>query len=253
MHHLGNGVCAQHLVYRVRRNGDHELTVVHQHGRHVGQVELARAVRVAQLAQALEKRVRAEGVDAAVDLAEALRLGQQVRRERLLLHDGFHVTGAVLFAQHAAITGRVGRNGGQDGHGRVILQVRVAQPCDGLRTNERHIAGQHQQMLRCSSAGVAVPVAHALQCVAGAQLLRLQDELYTSSGRRGLYLFRLVAHHHRDAVCRNDRLCRCNHVQQQRPAAHLVQHLGPRAAQAGALARSHDDYAKLVRRLTHQS
>ena len=66
-----------------------------------------------------------EGVDAGVDLADLVLLGAEL----LLLDDGLDLVGdtAILHAAHdASVAERIGRGGGEDGHGRRALQVEVA-------------------------------------------------------------------------------------------------------------------------------
>ena len=108
------------------------------------------------------------------------------------------------------------------------------------------VARQHQQVLRRRDPAGGVPVADTLQGVPGAKLLRLN--IKPDARRRGcsLPLLCLVTHHNDDAAGRNLRLCRGDHMQQKSPAAHLVQHLGPGAAQTCAFACRHDDDAKPV-------
>ena len=63
MHHLGNGVRAQHLVHAFRLHGDDALAVGNQHGRDVGQVVLAMRVVGGKGIELAKQRRGAKAID----------------------------------------------------------------------------------------------------------------------------------------------------------------------------------------------
>ena len=96
-------------------------------------------------------------------------------------------------AQDAAVAGGIGRHGGEDGHGGVLAQMQIADASDGLRPDQRHIAGEHQQMLRKRLAREREVRLDHLHGVAGAALLLLQHELHAGGRDGGLHALGLVA------------------------------------------------------------
>ena len=84
VHHLGDGVGAQHLVHAPGLQGHDALAVGDQQGGNVRQVELAVGVVGGEQVELAEERRGLEAVDAGVDLAG----GELGGRERLLLDDG---------------------------------------------------------------------------------------------------------------------------------------------------------------------
>jgi hypothetical protein len=59
--------------------------------------------------------------------------------------------------------------------------VKLPEPLDGLRPDERHVAREHQNVLVAGDG-----LARALDGVAGAALLGLLDETNAGGGHRGL-------------------------------------------------------------------
>ena len=243
VHHLGDGVGAQHLVHALGLQGHDALAVGHQQGCHVRQVELAVRVIGAEQVELAEERLSLEAIDPGVDLAR----GKLGRRQRLLLDDGKHIGLACGEAQDAAVAGGILGDRGQDGHRRPLFQVQLAERRERLGADQRNVARENQQVLRKRRAGELQPGLEHMHGVAGAALVWLRDKRDTRGGHCGLHPLRLVAHDAIDRFGGNQRLCRTNDVQQQGASAHLVQHLGPLAVEPRALARGHDGYCKTCR------
>lgn len=246
VHHFRDGVGAEDFVDGISGDGDDAFFIVDHHGRDVREIELAGGVGVLQAAEAVKELLRIEGVDAAVDLAQALGCGEHVIRERLLFDDARDIIGAILLAQDAAVACGVVRDGREDGHGSVFAQMRVAQLCDGLRADERDVAGEDEKIFwRCDFVGMK-PLLYALESVAGAKLFGLEDEAHTRGGGGCFDAVCLMAHNDKDVFSGNGGLCCVDDVQQQSLAADGVEDLGERTLQAGTFTRSHDDNAEVV-------
>jgi hypothetical protein len=128
------------------------------------------------------------------------------------------------------------RLGGNQGHGRVLGLVKLPELPDGLRADERGVAGEHQDVLVAGDG-----LSGALDGVAGAVLLFLIDEANAGGGHRRLDQLGLVADHGVDVGRGHDLAGSGNHVAQQGLAADLVQNLGPARLEAGSFAGGHDD------------
>ena len=140
VHHLGDGVGAEDFVDALGLDGDDAFAVGDQHGGDVGEVELAVGVVGGEGVELAEEGFGFEAVDAGVDLGRR----QLVGHERLLLDDGGDFGLAGCGAQDAAIAGGVVGDGGEDGHGGVFAEVELADRGDGLRADERDVAGEDE-------------------------------------------------------------------------------------------------------------
>ena len=243
VHHLGDGVGAQHLVHAAGLERDDALAVGHQQRGDVRQIELAVGVVGGEQVELAEERRSLEAVDSGVDL----RRGELGGRERLLFDDGEHLGLARGEAQDASIASGVLGDRGEDGHRRALFQVQLAERGERFGADQRNVARENEEMVRKRRAGELQPGLEHLHGVAGSALVWLRDKRDTRAGDRGLHAPGLVAD---DAVylsVADQRLCRCNDVQQQGSSADLVQHLGPLAVEPRALARGHDGYCKTCR------
>ena len=175
--------------------------------------------------KAWPKLVESKRVDAGIDLVDGALLVGELR----IFHDGGD--GAVLAAQDAPITGRIGDFSREDGGGGVALFVDARQRCQRLGADQRGVSRQHDHVFRAfrksaprDEHGVTGALLRLLQDGADAQ--RLDD-------RRDL--LGLMANHG-DNRARFQRLARAHHVFDQRTAAGAMQHFGQRRLQASALA-----------------
>ena len=80
--------------------------------------------------------------------------------------------------------------------------------------------------------------------MSGTALLRLQNELHARARHRALHALCLMPDDAQNALRWRHRLRGRNHMQQQRPSANLVQHLGPLRLQPRALARGHNGHTE---------
>ena len=134
-----------------------------------------------------------------------------------------------VLAEDAAVTGGIGRLGGEDRHRRLVGDVKVAHPLDRLGTDQRHVSRQHQHMREALQR-----FASYHQRVSGSALLALQHEVDAGGLQRLTHQFGLVPDDGEDVLRRNDLAGRGDHVGQQRLAGDLVQHLGMPRLQARA-------------------
>jgi len=112
------------------------LFLPHKNAGHIRQVVLTMRIVRLQFADQLEEGIGLEGVDARVDFAHRFLL----RRQRLLFHNGNHLRRSRPLADHPPIAKRIRRRSRQNGHRRPLSQVKVAQPRNRLRRQQRHIA-----------------------------------------------------------------------------------------------------------------
>ncbi len=148
----------------------------------------------------------------------------------------FTPVGAGAGADHAAVPFGIRRFGGQDGHGRLLGQVKITYLGDGLRANQGDVAGEHQDVF--VSLGL---FAGAHDGVSGAPLVSLQDKLHAGVFHRGTHAFRLMTDYHVDVPGGYHLSCRGYHVRQERAAADFVENLGPFGFEPRALSRRHND------------
>ena len=243
VHHLGDGVGAQHLVHARGLERDDALAVGHQQGCDVRQVELAVRVVGGDQVELAEQRRGLEAVDSGVDLGR----GELVWAEGFLLDDRRDLGRTRGAAQDATVAGWVRGNSSEDGHCGVLEQMLFTERGERLRADHRNVARENKQVLWKRRAGDLQPSLEHLHGVAGAALVWLRDKRDTGGGRRGLHALRLVADDAIDLIGGDELLCHCDDVQQQGASAHLVQHLGPLAVEPRALARGHDGYCKTCR------
>src|SRR5579859_4513668 len=84
-----------------------------------------------------------ESVDAGVDLARLLLRFCK----RLLFHDGLDAMAAGSGAKYPPVTERVVGLSGQNRHSSVAVDMKVADAGDGFGADQRHVAGEHQDVL----------------------------------------------------------------------------------------------------------
>ena len=152
--------------------------------------------------------------------------------ERLLLDDRFHVWRFRRLAQNAAVGSGILERGGQDGHGRLLSLVELPELLEGLRADERHVSGEHQNVLVAGDG-----FARTLDGVASAALFGLLDETDAGGGNRCFDPLGLVANDGINVAGRNNLAGGGNDVGQQGLSADLMQHLGAAGVEASALAR----------------
>ena len=114
-----------------------------------------------------EQRFGLEGVDAGVDFAIPACSGASDFCSTMASTS----SPPAATADDAAVTGGVGRLGREDGHRRLMRQVKIADSGDCLGPDERHISGEHQHGV---VGGERLAALH--QGVSGAKLLALFDE-----------------------------------------------------------------------------
>ena len=162
------------------------MPVTDQHADDVGEVPLPLDVVVGERRQRLVEHRRIEGVHRGVDLGDRpLLLGGVA-----VLDDGGDLTGDL--ADHAAVAGGIGQVDAEHRGGGAGGGVAVIERGDGLRADQRHVAGQDDNH---------VARVEALQPdgggVARAELLGLMSRWGVGWQGSG-YLVRLVADHHHD-------------------------------------------------------
>jgi len=128
----------------------------------------------------------------------------------------------------------------------VLGEVELAEAADGLRTDERDVAGEDEQMLGGFVRVEGEVGLEHLQGVAGAALFGLQDEADAGGFDGGFYAVRLVADDAVDVVGRDDGGGRGDDVREQGAAADLVEDFGAAGLEAGALAGGHDGDCEVV-------
>lgn len=182
--------------------GQDWFAVVLQDGGDLGEVELSVRVVGGELVDTGEEVRDVEGVDAGVDFAD-LFLG---RCELLLLDDGVDVIGAYAVddaAHDASVAEWIGGLGGEDGHRRGICDVEVAYSGNRFRSDERHVSAENQDVVVF---GECLTALH--ECVSGAALLLLLDELRSERAEFGAHAFGFMADDAEDVGGRND-VTRC--------------------------------------------
>ena len=237
VHHLLDGVGAQHFFSRAGgADGYDSFPVGGEQGGDIGEVQLAVGVVGGERVELREERGGTEAVDAGVDL----RRGELVVCERLLLDDGLHLRRSIRDTEDAAVARGVGWYGGEDGHGRAFGEVEVAECLEGGGLDEGDVAREDKKVFRSGLAACDEVLAKLLHGVAGAALLRLQDEVNAGGGCGGTDYLRLVADDAVDLRGGGDGLGCGDDMQQQRLAADLMKDFGTAGLQTRAFARSHD-------------
>ena len=125
--------------------------------------------------------------------------------------------------------------GGEQRHCGFLRKMEVAQLLDGLRGDERSIAGEHDDQIVGSQR-----FAGDHQGVAGAALFLLQHESYPGSGHGAADAIRFMSDDGKNVASRDHLAGGCDYVGQKRFPSNLVQHLGMFRLQAGAFARGQD-------------
>ena len=145
LHDLGDlgqldaGVDAQALGGVVGGERQHGAAGVAADLEHVGEVELALGVVIADPGQRVEQGAGVEAVEAGVALVDRRLIGRGV----LLLDDALDLP--VGIADDAAVAGGVVQLHGEHHHGGVVLVAHLCQAGDGLGLDERAVAGEHRQ------------------------------------------------------------------------------------------------------------
>ena len=179
-----------------------------------------------------KKRCGAEDVDAGVDFRNVLLVWGQ----GFLFDDGFDFRRIDRMAHDAAVAGGIVGNGGQNSHGCLLRPMKLPKGFDGFRANERHIAGENENVfVACYG------FASALHGVARAALLRLVDKANACSSDGGFHAVSLVADDSVGVLRGGDVASCSDDVREQRLASDLVKNLWAAGFETGSLARRHDD------------
>ena len=210
---FGAGIPAQNFA-RVRRLPcHHPLPRLAQHFRHIGQVVLGVGIVGRKFPDVCVEFLDRKNVETGIDLANLLLR----RTRRLFLDDRLHLGATCSFPQHPAVSGRILQVGAQQCHRRLLLQMKIPQVSNRLRSNQRRVARKHNDV---------VVSRQRLAChhkrMAGAPLLGLQDEVHTRVLRRGLYALGFVADDRVNILRGHDTHCGPNDMLQQRLAADFM-------------------------------
>ena len=244
---LALGVDAERLGGIGEAVEDHPLAGRRGGGRGVGQVQLALGVVRRQAVKIGEDRRRAESVEPGVDGRH-----RQLRRPGVGdLDDPLQqlgLAGAGRGGDHPA----EGAGRGQVGHrqrppGAVSVPAAAVpgrlqpagQGIEGRRPHQRRVAGEDQQGGVAGRVGAVEEGLDLSQGVAGAPLLGLLHPHQVFAGEGGAHLGAAVTDHHQDALAAGGAGGGEN-PGEERPARRRVEHLGPRRAQAFALAGGED-------------
>ena len=235
LHDLGDlsqldaGVDAQALGGVVGGKRKHGAAGVAADLEHVGEVELALGIVVADLSQRIEQSACVEAVEAGVALVDRRLLGRGV----LLLDDALDL--AVGIADDATVTGGVVQLHGEHHHGGVVPVAHLRQAGDGLGLDERAVAGEHRQRPVEAGKGVGAGQHRARRAV----LHFLHHYLRVALDQRD-DLFAGMADH-RCHLGDAGGVGSVDHPAHKRLAQNLVGHLGLFGFHAGARARSQND------------
>ena len=235
LHDLGDlgqldaGVDAQALGGVVGGKRQHGTTGVAADLKHVGEIELALGVVVADLGQRVEQGASVETVEAGVALVDRRLLGRGV----LLLDDALDL--AVGIADDAAVAGGVVQLHGEHHHGGVVLIAHLRQAGDSLGLDERAVAREHRQGTIEAGESVGAGEHRARRAV----LHFLHHYLRVALDQRDDLLAGMADHrrHLGDA----GGVGGVDHPAHERLAQNLVCHLGLFGLHAGARARSQND------------
>ena len=235
LHDLGDlgqldaGVDAQTLGGVVGGERQHGTAGVAANLEHVGEVELALGVVIADLGQRVEQGAGVEAVEAGVALVDRRLLGRGV----LLLDDALHL--AVGVADDATVASGIVQLHGEHHHGGVVLVAHLRQTGDGLGLDERAVAGKHRQRAVEAGEGVGAGKHRARRAV----LHFLHHDLRVALDQRDNLLAGMADHrcHLGDA----GGVGGIDHPAHERLAQNLVCHLGLFGLHAGTRARSQND------------
>ena len=235
LHDLGDlgqldaGVDAQALGGVVGGERKHGAAGVAADLKHVGEVELALGVVVADLGQRVEQGARVEAIEAGVALVDRRLLGRGI----LLLDDALDL--AVGIADDATVAGGVVQLHGEHHHGGVVLVAHLRQAGDGLRLDKRAVAGEHRERPVEAGESVGAGEHRARRAV----LHFLHHHLRVAFDQRDDLLAGMADHrcHLGDA----GGVGGVDHPAHERLAQNLVGHLGLFGLHTGARARSQND------------
>ena len=157
------------------------------------------------------------------------------RGQVLLFDDGLDLSLAGFLADDSPVATGVFQAGGEQRHRGFLREMEIAQLLDGLRSDERGIAGEHDDQIVRSQR-----FAGDHQGVSGAALLLLQHESYTGSGHRAADTVGFVSDDGENVAGRDHSGRGCDYVGQKRFSANLVQYLGMFRLQPGAFACGQD-------------
>ena len=201
----------------------------------IREIELALPVLVSDLCQRLEQELGLRHVRAQVDLGDGADLVLGLR----LLHDALRL--AIGVAHHASVALGLWRVGGEERQIRGLRSIRSQKCCEGRRAVQGVVPVRDQ----AGSGGVAQQL-RRLQCgVARAELPLLTHELYLLA-REGIPQLILASAHDHDDPLRADLAPQPHRVEQDRPAADGVKHLGQARAHPGPLPRCQQDQRELA-------
>ena len=189
------------------------------------------------LAQCLEQERSVDEVDAGVHLADLLLGGRGV----LLLHDALRE--ALLVADDAAVPLRVRRTGDDERERGPGLPLDPDQLLQRLRRDERRVAAEQEDAAAIGEARSFQRGLRGSHGVPGAELVLLQGELERRAGKQlgQLILYQVgLVPDNRDHWRAIERECGADREVGERASARLVQHLGPVALHASALAGGED-------------
>ncbi len=223
------------LFVLVGHDRDDRVTGVVQHLDDVGQVVLPLVVLGSDPAERGREHAAPEAVDRRVPFGDR----EHVCGGVTLLDDTDHVV--VLAAHDAAVSGGVGGLRGQDRARRTRQPVLAHERCDGGRSKERRIAGEHDDVAVVVVVESREPDAHG---VAGAPLHVLLDEV---DDEVTCLVLQLLRHHLGTVPDDDDRLAdlalgeRVEHVEHHRPSTQQVQRLRSGRPHASALAGGEHD------------
>jgi len=240
VHHLSDGVSSEDLVDVLSLDRDDSLAFGDEKGSNVGEIELSAGVLVGEAIEVGKKCFGLEAIDSGVDLRSRKLIGLKI----FLLNDGCDFGRTFALAEDAAVAGGVGWNCGEDGHRCVLLQVEGAEGLQGLRADERHVAGEDQQVFGWDLPGEGEVLLEHLERMARAALFALHDEVDAGGDSDGAYVIGMVADDAVDAVGRRDGLGSGDDMQDERSPADLVEDLWALGFQPGTLAGGHDCDAK---------
>ncbi len=210
----------------IARQRQHRTASTAANLQHVGQIELALGIVVANLGQRVEQSTRVKAVEPGVAFAQSRLFGRCV----LLLHDARHR--ASLVAHDAPVPERIVQFHGQHHHGSVIALARLDQLRNRSGRDKRAVARQHHQ--RAVEVGKRVR-AHQNRA-RRAVLLALHNGLRIALDQRN-HLLASMPHHGNHAVHASF-AGRVHHPANQRFSQHLVGNLGLLGLHAGARTRS---------------
>ena len=159
--------------------------------------------------------------------------------QRLLLDDSFDFVALRAFADDASVAGRVLQPGSQNGHGRILGPVEVANFRDGRGGDQGSVARENQHVIvffQCLAGDH-----HGVSCAA---LFGLQDEVHLSIRDRSADALGFIADDRVDIPRRHNPGRSRDYMRQQRLASDFMQDFRVFRLQARALTGRHDGNGK---------